>query len=750
MPSRPDTRQQAAAHASPNILLCTLGASWAVIPEVLGWLAPNVVNLYAQHPQRDELDALRAQHRLRAPTEVWIGTTEGRQTQQSLQALRRWWSLLGEPMPLRIWLAQGTDQLATQAECAHIRELILRMALLASERCAVGGQLVLSLAGGRKTMSADLQTAGSLFGAAACLHVVGPDPLPSALTGRDPADREALPQRLTQPLPPELAAAITPLVASIGQRDELLDIPLDGQVVCHARYPLPLPEGACAWPAVDEQASLHAEIARRQQASTQLLGNFLAQIAQTERHENWRSLYRLPPATIERLRRTTLGPQHTTWLQALPKADLHRHLGGCLGVEQQRRVAASIWAEMSDDARRRRQLDIQAWRPSQANENTPTPWPWNWPEQLTRPDPDNHDIASAQHLRAERAAALLLHASPQELEHNLYGVTQPRVALKTSHPHGFAAYERPGELSGSALLGHPGAVQAYASAVVQQAQDEGLAYLELRGSPHKYRPTDPAGWLADFRAALQAAGAQTRPFTDTPTPRTTNTAPRIGFIWILDRRQRDILQTVVKQAVQSHLAQPPGFLLGLDLAGDEGTHNPAELAPSFLPAFEACLPITIHAGEGESAENIWQAAYHLHADRIGHGLTLSQHPVLASRFRDRSIALELCPSSNREVVGFKDPQHPGTQACPAYPLRPFITQGLPVTLCTDNPGISRTTLAQEYLAAARMTEGGLSLWETLALMRQSLVHAFLPTAERETLLKRCDEQVFLHVAAHTF
>ena len=40
------------------------------------------------------------------------------------------------------------------------------------------------------------------------------------------------------------------------------------------------------------------EITRRQQASSQLLGNFLAQLAQTERHENWRSLYRLPPATI--------------------------------------------------------------------------------------------------------------------------------------------------------------------------------------------------------------------------------------------------------------------------------------------------------------------------------------------------------------------------------------------------------------------------------------------------------------------
>ena len=196
---------------------------------------------------------------------------------------------------------------------------------------------------------------------------------------------------------------------------------------------------------------------------------------------------------------------------------------------------------------------------------------------------------------------------------------------------------------------------------------------------------------------------------------------------LLDRRQRGNLPAVVQQAVAAR-QQLPGFLLGLDLAGDEGTSNPAELAPGFLPAFAACMPVTIHAGEGESAENIWQAAYHLHADRIGHGLSLSQHPELASRFRDRGICLELCPSANREVVGFHDPAYPESHGLPRYPLRQFISSGLPLALCTDNPGMSRTTLVHEFLATARKSEGGLTLWEALALMRQAFVHAFLPSS----------------------
>ena len=72
----------------------------------------------------------------------------------------------------------------------------------------------------------------------------------------------------------------------------------------------------------------------------------------------------------------------------------------------------------------------------------------------------------------------------------------------------------------------------------------------------------------------------------------------------------------------------------------------------------------------------------------------------------------------------------------------LVDKGIPLTLCTDNPGISRTTLSGEYLAAARMAEGGLTQWESLSLIRQGFLHAFLPAAEREKLLKTADKKIF--------
>jgi len=329
---------------SPTILLCTLGASWAVIPEIFGWLAPDLLDTYAHHPQRTSLDALRAQHGLRAPTELWVCTTEGLQTQASLRQLAAWWQLLGAPMPMRVWTAAGTDQLASQAECDHIRELTLRVTLLASEYVGPQGQLLLSLAGGRKTMSADLQSAGTVFGAHAWLHVVGPDPLPTALMARTPEEKAVQPALFAAPLGGHLAQAITPLVAGTGQRNELLDIAIEGQRIESLTYPLPLAAVGqpCAWSLPPQGHALHHALARLQRESSQLLGNFLAEVAQSDRHENWRSLYRLAPARIAHLRTTALGPQHADWLTALPKADLHRHLGGCLSVADQRTVAQAI------------------------------------------------------------------------------------------------------------------------------------------------------------------------------------------------------------------------------------------------------------------------------------------------------------------------------------------------------------------------------------------------------------------------
>jgi adenosine deaminase len=554
-------------------------------------------------------------------------------------------------------------------------------------------------------MSADMQWAGSLFGCQALLHVISADNLPPQL-------RSPQPELLTQSLPAELAGLIMPLIAGQNTRSDLLDITVDAVGPIHSdNYPLTLPEPNKIALFLDPTTALTVELNKREKASSRLFGNYLLEISRDERHENWRSLYRLPPRRIDQLRNTMLTDQHRDWLISLPKADLHRHLGGCLDLAAQRHVAKAIWQSLGTAEQ------TQARQTCQPLLNK-ADWPWQWPEQLKNPVTRSHN-----------SAALLLQASTEQLHHNLWGATEPRFALK-DHPYGFTAYERPGELTGSALLSHPASIKPYALAIVQQAVAEGLAYVELRGSPQKYG--DGLAFLQQFYQALTTALASL------PTAH----KPQFRFIIIADRRAttEDLQQTINLSVTAKQ--QLPDFVVGLDMAGDEQQTQPSQIAGLFMPAFEYCLPITIHAGEGEPAESIWQAAYHLHADRIGHGLTLNDNDKLAQRFRDRNICLELCPSSNREVVGFYDPRYPDSQNYPPYPLLELWDKGLPLTLCTDNPGISRTTLADEYLTAAAMTNYQLNLWDVLAMIKQGFVHSFLSGSGKETLLKQVDAQLY--------
>jgi adenosine deaminase len=693
-----------------NILLCTLGASWAIIPEAYGFLATEHLPLYQNHPQQQQLDSQRQHYQLQAPDEIWVCTTQGAQTQKSLESLLQWIQLCPQAPLLRIWQAGQTDQLDSQQECLDMRELIVRACLKAHDY-ANKGQVILSLAGGRKTMSADMQWAASLFGCNALLHVVGAEykNMPEAL-------QKATPELFTRALDRACSQAIMPLIMGQNQRSDLLDIRMDEAAPVQSdRFPLPLAEPNQPLNWVIENTALQQELVEREQASSRLFGNYLLDISRDERHENWRSLYRLSPRRIDQLRNTPLNETHRDWLISLPKADLHRHLGGCLDLPAQRQVAQAIWHSLNPDQQ------TQALQHCQALLDCLN-WPWQWPEQLK-----NNGI------RSHNSAALLIHASEQQLQHNLWYSSAPRIALKARHS--FAAYERPGELTGSALLSHPAAIQPYAQAIVEQALSEGLSYIELRGSPQKYG--DGLTFLTQFHQALTTALASLP--TDQP--------PQFRFIIIADRRADSTsLEQTIQLAVTAK-QQLPDFIVGLDMAGDEQQTQPEQIAHLFTPAFAHCLPITIHAGEGESADSIWQAAYHLHADRIGHGLSLNDNNPLAQRFRDRNICLELCPSSNREVVGFYDPRYPDSQNYPSYPLLELWEKGLPLTLCTDNPGISRTTLADEYLTAAAMTNYQISQWDVLAMIKQGFVHSFLSGSDKENLLKQTDAQLYQLVGA---
>ena len=137
------------------------------------------------------------------------------------------------------------------------------------------------------------------------------------------------------------------------------------------------------------------------------------------------------------------------------------------------------------------------------------------------------------------------------------------------------------------------------------------------------------------------------------------------------------------------------LVVGVDLAGPEFgfpvTNHPAiaQLAKEMPGA-----PITLHAGEADGVDSIWQAV-RAGARRIGHGTRLiddiSADRALLRALVDEGIMLEVCLSSNAQTGSIaKLAQHP---------LNRFRAEGVLLTLNTDNRLVSATTLSQEYALA---------------------------------------------------
>ena len=210
------------------------------------------------------------------------------------------------------------------------------------------------------------------------------------------------------------------------------------------------------------------------------------------------------------------------------------------------------------------------------------------------------------------------------------------------------------------------------------------------------------------------------------------------------------------------------FVSGFDLTGLEQGFNPEKFRKEFKDVFKSCMPITIHAGEETPSEYVWEAAYELNADRIGHGLSLAQQDndteVLLQRFKDFGITVELCPASNfLTQEGFKvfdirnkngyyysgEVKKWKLEGCDSnYPLVYFLDKELNVVICTDDPAIQGTDLTTEFLWASKMTkrsdkeEAGLTKWEVLHLVRNSFKSVFLPYNLKKQLFDIIDNKIY--------
>jgi adenosine deaminase len=140
--------------------------------------------------------------------------------------------------------------------------------------------------------------------------------------------------------------------------------------------------------------------------------------------------------------------------------------------------------------------------------------------------------------------------------------------------------------------------------------------------------------------------------------------------------------------------------------------------------------ISLHAGE--LAPGIVPPAglrFHIreavelgHAERIGHGVDVmneSEPAALLKEMADRHVMVEINLTSNDVILGVQAPNHP---------LPDYRAAHVPVALSTDDEGVSRIELTDEYTLAA--LEFHLTYKDLKQMAKTSIEHSFLSPGDR--------------------
>jgi adenosine deaminase len=163
--------------------------------------------------------------------------------------------------------------------------------------------------------------------------------------------------------------------------------------------------------------------------------------------------------------------------------------------------------------------------------------------------------------------------------------------------------------------------------------------------------------------------------------------------------------------------------------------------------------ITLHAGELTPTLAAPEDLFHIrasiergHAERIGHGVDVIQEhdpTELLKEMASRKVLVEVCLTSNDVILGVSGARHP---------LPMYLKFGVPVALATDDPGVSRSSMTQEFERAVETYR--FSYPDLKKMVRASVAYSFLPAAEKSAEEKQLGaafmkfEQVFGHIANH--
>lgn len=155
-------------------------------------------------------------------------------------------------------------------------------------------------------------------------------------------------------------------------------------------------------------------------------------------------------------------------------------------------------------------------------------------------------------------------------------------------------------------------------------------------------------------------------------------------------------------------------VVGIDIAGPGNPDFQAKNYKNLVQkAKDAGLKITVHTGESEDADDMWEVIEELKPNRIGHGIRAAKNTSLMAQLVKQNIVLEICPLSNIATKVVSD------IAEMKQAIRTLLEHNVKMTINTDWPEIIQDA----------------HLWKQFNMLKENGI-----LSEEE--LKQCNETAF--------
>ena len=470
-------------------------------------------------------------------------------------------------------------------------------------------------------------------------------------------------------------------------------------------------------------------------------------------------------------------------IKALPKVDLHCHLGGCARIRDLYEIAKtyhndiSLLEKVKDFFKKNKELEMDLFFRQNPKEIVKKIFLLNDRDIINSEyyasiikylhEFDNLDRLNCIYTKKLDSGEKISLIDENKPNFHFFGV-------------GLENYLQFGDWGGSTLLQTEEALKKAIKCLCSFAREHNVKYLELRFNPLGYTKKD----LSEKRVydvireavikyqkeiIINFIFISGKPSQDTENEKIRFKRKLLDLISL----SFDICNEQNRMNKNIKLRWYPK-LVGFDLAGFEdyfnlnttyGWENIIESIRNEIKQLnDIGIYTTIHCGETKPNSNLsmkeiekWNKSVRdtigtLNPSRLGHALNVHDS-VLVKRLAKFKTLIELCPSSNCQISHYRRTpwvfanknrdklKYINEKEFSDYPLRKYLNNKLKICINTDNPAISKTDWTNEIFMASELFENNLTIEQIFELIYIGVEGSFLSVDDQDDLKNLFNEEI---------